>query len=331
MAAGEVGQNQQTTFADPQNGTSPIDADEVTANDNALRGKFNTHDADSTIHVQSSVLASRPAFGTAGRKWMTRDSGVVRLFYDTGSAWEEVGYIATGSNATVTGIITFSTAPVFTNDQAFADSVTIGDDLTVTDDAAIGGDLAVTGASTLAAVAATNVTASGTLGVTGVSTLGVTNTGALTVTGTATATEFAGSAASLTSIPAAQISGNASLGSVTSNLGFRQTDGYSSMQRDTSSGSNVTLNFADTNYIRHTLTNNGTISFSNKSDGRWMVVEVLQDGTGSHTLAWSGVTWAGGSAPAASTTANRKDVYLMLCSGTDILGFVLDQNFASTT
>ena len=309
MAAGEVGQNQQTTFADPQNGTSPIDADEVTANDNALRGKFNTHDADSTIHVQSSVLASRPAFGTAGRKWMTRDSGVVRLFYDTGSAWEEVGYIATGSNATVTGIITFSTAPVFTNDQAFADSVTIGDDLTVTDDAAIGGDLAVTG----------------------VSTLGVTNTGALTVTGTATATEFAGSAASLTSIPAAQISGNASLGSVTSNLGFRQTDGYSSMQRDTSSGSNVTLNFADTNYIRHTLTNNGTISFSNKSDGRWMVVEVLQDGTGSRTLAWSGVTWAGGSAPAASTTANRKDVYLMLCSGTDILGFVLDQNFASTT
>ena len=99
MAAGEVGQNQQTTFADPQNGTSPIDANEVTANDNALRGKFNTHDADSTIHVQSSVLASRPAFGTAGRKWMTRDSGVVRLFYDTGSAWEEVGYIATGSNA----------------------------------------------------------------------------------------------------------------------------------------------------------------------------------------------------------------------------------------
>lgn len=331
MAAGEVAQNQQTAFADPQNTQTPIDADQVTANDNALRGKFNTHDADATIHVQSSDLASRPAAGTAGRKWVTRDAGVVRFFYDTGSDWEEVGYVSTGSAATITGVLTFSTAPVFSNNQAFAADVTVGDDLVVTDAATVGGTLGVTGASTLAAVAATNITASGTLGVTGTSTLGVTNTGALGVTGTATATEFAGSGASLTSLPGAEISGNLSVGSVTSNLGFRQTDGYSSMQRDTSSGGSTALDFAATNYHRHTLTGTGTISFTNKSDGRWMVVEVLQDGTGSRTLSWSGVTWSGGTAPTPSTTANRKDVYLMLCSGTDILGFVLDQNFASTT
>lgn len=331
MAAGEVGQNQQTTFADPQNGTSPIDADEVTANDNALRTKFNTHDADATIHVQSSTLASRPAAGTAGRKWMTRDAGVVRLFYDTGSAWEEIAYIATGSNATVTGTITFSTAPVFSNNQSFAADVTVGDDLSVVDDASIGGDLAVTGASTLAAVSATNISASGTLGVTGVSTLGVTNTGALTVDGTAEATTFSGSGASLTNLPGAQISGNLSVGSVTSNLGFRQTDGYSSMQRETSSGGNTTIDFTNGNYHRHTLTGNGTVSFSNNSDGRWVVLEILQDATGSRTLSWSGVTWSGGSAPTASTTANRKDVYMFLCSGSNILGFVLSQNFASTT
>lgn len=331
MAAGEVAQNQQTTFADPQNGQTPIDADQVTANDNALRGKFNTHDADATIHVQSSTLAARPAAGTLGRKWVTRDAGVVRFFYDTGSAWEEVGYVSTGSNATITGIITFSTPPVFSTDQAFADSVTVGDDLTVTDDAAVGGDLAVTGTSTLAAVNATNITASGTLNVTGTSTLGTVNASAITSSGTVTATGFSGSGASLTSLPGANISGNLSVGSVTSSLGFRQTAGYSSMQRDSSSGTNVTLSFTSTNYHRHLLTGNGIVSFSNNSAGRWMVVEILQDGTGSRTLTWSGVTWAGGSAPTPSTTANRKDVYLFLCSGSDILGFVLDQNFASTT
>lgn len=203
MAIETVAQNAQSSFADPQNGTSPIDADEVTANDNALRAKHNTHDADATIHVQGSILASRPTAGTEGRKWMTRDAGVVRLFRDSGSAWEELAYIPTSSDAAITGIITFSTAPVFTNAQAFADAVTVG------------ATLGVTGASTLAGVSATDVNASGTLGVTGavtfLSTLGV--TGAVTmlstlgVTGAITAASFSGSGAGLTSLPAAQLTG----------------------------------------------------------------------------------------------------------------------------
>jgi hypothetical protein len=77
-------------FTDPQNGQSPIDADQVTANDNALRVGYVAHDADPGIHLQSSALGSRPAAGSVGRKWMTVDGSVMRLWYDTGVAWVEL-------------------------------------------------------------------------------------------------------------------------------------------------------------------------------------------------------------------------------------------------
>jgi hypothetical protein len=61
-------------FTDPQNGNSPVDADEVRANDDAMRSGFNGHDADATIHFQGSLIATRPAAGTVGRKWFTSDT-----------------------------------------------------------------------------------------------------------------------------------------------------------------------------------------------------------------------------------------------------------------
>lgn len=86
--SGSTGNYVVTAFTSPQNGTSPIDADEVRNNDNELRAALNNHDEDSTIHVQSSELAARPSPGVEGRKWI--DTNDYRLWYDTGSAWEEV-------------------------------------------------------------------------------------------------------------------------------------------------------------------------------------------------------------------------------------------------
>lgn len=88
--SGQVSSNQQGAFTTPVNGASG-DAAVVLGNDNALRLKYNAHDADATVHVQSSVLASRPAAGTAGRFWWTSDG--LRLYYDTGAAWSEVAYV----------------------------------------------------------------------------------------------------------------------------------------------------------------------------------------------------------------------------------------------
>lgn len=105
-----VGQHAVATFTSPVNGTSPIDANSVRGNDNTLRSGYNDHDADAGIHLQSSALASRPAAGESGRKWMTTDTGAVRIFFDTGSAWSEVAYLSSAGgtvsgNLSVTGTL----------------------------------------------------------------------------------------------------------------------------------------------------------------------------------------------------------------------------------
>lgn len=95
-------------FATPINGAT-TDANVVRGNDNTLRTGYVNHDADPGIHLQSSTLASRPAFGSAGRKWLTADTGSYRLFFDTGAAWQELSYLSIGGG-TVTGATTFNVA-----------------------------------------------------------------------------------------------------------------------------------------------------------------------------------------------------------------------------
>jgi hypothetical protein len=83
--------HQIATFPTPLNGTNPIDANTVRGNDNSIGVAYNQHDADPTIHVQNSILASRPAPAIAGRFWLTSDG--LRLYYDNGGSWSEVNYV----------------------------------------------------------------------------------------------------------------------------------------------------------------------------------------------------------------------------------------------
>jgi hypothetical protein len=85
-----IGQHSIAAFVAPINGTSPIDANQVRGNDNTVRTAYNSHDSDPGIHLQSSDLAGRPAASTSGRKWITVDGTVVRVWFDTGSTWVEV-------------------------------------------------------------------------------------------------------------------------------------------------------------------------------------------------------------------------------------------------
>lgn len=97
--ANTVSNHAVSAFTSPSNGDA-LNANIVKGNDNTLRAAYVDHDADPGIHLQSSLLADRPAAGTAGRKWMTTDSGAVRLWHDTGSVWEEVDYARSGDPAT---------------------------------------------------------------------------------------------------------------------------------------------------------------------------------------------------------------------------------------
>jgi hypothetical protein len=100
-----VGQHGLASFTNPSNGDA-LDATVVKANDNSTRDAYVDHDSDSGIHVQSSLLASRPTAGVAGRKWMTTDTGSIKLWFDTGSAWEEIIVSSATNAATATTLQT---------------------------------------------------------------------------------------------------------------------------------------------------------------------------------------------------------------------------------
>lgn len=190
-----VGQHSVAAFTSPVNGTSPIDANTVKGNDNTIRSAYVDHDADPGIHVQSSTLASRPVANSAGRKWMTQDSGVIRLFYDDGTSWYEIDYLRTTGGTisgnlaitgtlSVTGVATLTAQPILsslTASQAvFTDASKglVSNAITGTGNVVMSASPTLTGTITAAAA-----TLSGALGVSGLLTFAsLKGTGATTVT-----------------------------------------------------------------------------------------------------------------------------------------------------
>lgn len=78
------------TFTSPVNsGTGLVDANIVRTNDNLTGVTFNAHDADTSIHVQSGVLASRPTTATEGSMYVGTDTALI-YFYVNG-AWITIG------------------------------------------------------------------------------------------------------------------------------------------------------------------------------------------------------------------------------------------------
>lgn len=214
-------------------------------------------------------------------------------------------------------------ANTFTPAQTFQNGVVVtGGGLNVG-----GGGVAVTGNSTitgtLGGLTGLSV-ASGGAAITGNSAV----TGNLSVTGTVTGGTITVPAAGVQ--PGAFPSGNYNMdGTLTVNAMIAD-NGQLRANRMTQTGAGGSVSFATANHVRHTMTGNGTLTLSGGVAGGIYTVEVLQDGTGGRTVAWSGATWSGGVAPAATTAANRKDVYTFYFDGTAYLGVLFGQNFAST-
>ena len=82
---------------------------------------------------------------------------------------------------------------------------------------------------------------------------------------------------------------------------------------------------------KHNITmpaGNITIAVSNETAGMIFTVRILQDGTGSRTVTWfAGISWADGSAPTLTTTADKADQFVFLVTGVDTYdGHVVGQN-----
>jgi hypothetical protein len=109
MTTGLVSQHQLASYASPQAGQAGT-ASVVLGNDNTTVTGYNAHDADPSVHVQSSSFAVLPAAAAAGAgaKWMTYDTGpaTVRMFYSDGSVWTEFNYI--GATLKIVGLTTIT-------------------------------------------------------------------------------------------------------------------------------------------------------------------------------------------------------------------------------
>lgn len=59
-----------------------------------------------------------------------------------------------------------------------------------------------------------------------------------------------------------------------------------------------------------------------------IILDLIQDGTGSRTVTWfTTIKWAGGSAPTLTTTANKIDTVGILCtSAGNYQGYIVGQN-----
>jgi hypothetical protein len=91
--------------------------------------------------------------------------------------------------------------------------------------------------------------------------------------------------------------------------------------------STITLDLANGTVQIITLGGNVTITMPTATSGKSFIMYLKQDGTGSRTVTWSTVKWAGGTAPTITSTASRQDILSFFADGTNWYGVVVGQNY----
>jgi len=76
-----------------------------------------------------------------------------------------------------------------------------------------------------------------------------------------------------------------------------------------------------------TLTGNATITMPTAVSGKSFIMLLRQDATGSRTVTWSTVKWAGGTAPTITSTASKQDILSFFSDGSSWYGVVVGQNY----
>jgi len=89
----------------------------------------------------------------------------------------------------------------------------------------------------------------------------------------------------------------------------------------------ITLDLANGTVQIITLTGNATVTMPTATSGKSFIMFLKQDATGSRTITWSTVKWAGGTAPTITGTASRQDIFSFFADGTNWYGTVVGQNF----
>jgi len=89
----------------------------------------------------------------------------------------------------------------------------------------------------------------------------------------------------------------------------------------------ITLDLTNGTVQIITLTGNATITMPTATSGKSFIMFLKQDATGSRTVTWSTVKWAGGTNPTITATASRQDILSFFADGTNWYGVVVAQNY----
>jgi hypothetical protein len=89
----------------------------------------------------------------------------------------------------------------------------------------------------------------------------------------------------------------------------------------------ITIDLANGTVQIITLTGSATITMPTATSGKSFIMYLKQDATGSRTVTWSTVKWAGGTAPTITSTASKQDIYSFFADGTNWYGVNVGQNY----
>jgi len=89
----------------------------------------------------------------------------------------------------------------------------------------------------------------------------------------------------------------------------------------------ITLDLTNGTVQIITLTGNATITMPTATSGKSFIMFLKQDATGSRTVTWSTVKWAGGTAPTITSTASRMDILSFFADGTNWYGVSVGANY----
>lgn len=104
------------------------------------------------------------------------------------------------------------------------------------------------------------------------------------------------------------------------------TNGYTEEVNTANTSTAYTIDLANGTLQILTLTGSATITMPTATAGKSFIVN-LKTGAGSFTCTFSGVKWAGGTAPTITTTASRQDIFSFFADGTNWYGVVVGQNY----
>ncbi len=95
---------------------------------------------------------------------------------------------------------------------------------------------------------------------------------------------------------------------------------YASTKFALTDGGTIALDWNNSNVQSVTLGGNRTFTFANPLSGGRYLIYLKQDGTGSRTITWPTIRWAGGTTPTLTTTANKVDIITIVYDGSEYFG-----------